>query len=335
MKNNYSNKYGVSKLEGISAAILKKPEGDKKGAILLQRVDAIVDVFPNLSDHFYLIEWRGWKGRNYFKNADIKLVEDGSTYLETTKIFPKAIALDTALGDFIDVDTFKPLDLPKKYSALQMVSWMEFKRHDLFLEATKLLPEKKFLKFGHFPNKNDKKCLELKTNIVGENKGSNIYFPYGHIKGNGGLPSTSEEVNKHINSAKMGILTSQVEGMNRFKMECLSADLPFLVPADSNHPIKKHINETTGVIYELTPKGLAEAICHVENNLSKFKPREYILKNTGRLNSTARLENALNYLAVQDGDEPHFKNIFLDGRNKSLLWKENALDLIQSFYEDK
>jgi hypothetical protein len=321
----------------ISAAILKEPkkiDGKlKKGAIILSMLDEIVKAFPRIKDYFYLIEWRGWEGINYAKNADIKLVEDGSKYEETLRKFPQSIVLDVALGDFVDIDKFKPVSAQKKYSGIQIASWSNFKRHYLFFEAAKLLPNKNFLKFGHFQNSEDISSLEMKAKMIEKYGGGNINFPYGQLRGNKKLPSTSEEINKIICSANMGILTSSIEGMNRFKMECLSANLPFLVPEDSNFPIKKHINEKTGRIYEPTPKGLANAICYVENHLRDFNSREYILKNTGRLNSAKKLENALNQLVKIEGYNPYFFELYFDGRNQSFLWGENAINKIGDYVE--
>jgi hypothetical protein len=133
-------------------------------------------------------------------------------------------------------------------------------------------------------------------------------------------------MNAMINRAKMGILTTEKEGINRFKMECLSANIPFLVPDDVGWPTKKHINEKTGLLFKPTPEALAEAIRYVEKNYAQFSPREYILGHTGIHIATKKLKEALRTLARQDGSQEQFDDIFWDGRNPSMSWnKETAL----------
>ena len=119
-------------------------------------------------------------------------------------------------------------------------------------------------------------------------------------------------------------MTSKVEGINRFKLECLSANIPVIVPNDVNTPLKKHINNKTGIFYDPTPEGFAEAIKKVEENYDSFSPREYVLKNTGNKISLGKLKVALQELAKRDGSENIYGNIYWDGRNQSLIWEEKA-----------
>ena len=132
----------------------------------------------------------------------------------------------------------------------------------------------------------------------------------------------------------MGIITSKVEGINRFKLECLSANIPVLVPNDANVPLRKHINNKTGIFYEPTPEGLAKAIKEVEKNYYSFSPREYVLKNTGNKISLTKLKKALELLAKRDNTKNIYKNIFWDGRNQSLLWEENAMKFLERVMKD-
>ena len=337
-----NKKLPFTNINWISAAILKEPEKAvkkiRKGALVLGMVDEIISFFPRIRDLFYIIEWRGWSGLNYAKNADIKLVEDGSTLEETKRKFPKAISLDLAVGDFVDTDKFRPLDTNKLYDIIQIASWVPFKRHELFLEAASLLPSYTFIKFGHLPSQSSDEVF-LKRKILERFRVEvpNVYLPFSQSERNDDLPYVPKEVNGYLNSAKVGVLTSSKEGMNRFKMECLSAGLPFLVAKDSVYPIKKHINERTGAIYEPTPRGLAKAIEETVSNLDKFLPRDYILRNTGKKNSTLKLENALNQLALRDGNPEYFEGLNFGGRNQDFLWGYKALEslrkLVGGFYE--
>lgn len=318
----------------LSLALLKEPliENGKinKGAIIMSDVDSTLVKFPTIKDYFYIIERRGWEGINMSKYADIKLVEDLSVWKETTKKFPEAILLDIAGADFVDTDKFKPLNIEKEYTGIQISTWQKFKRPELFFYGIKLLPDKKFLKFGHLIYGNEEE-LNYKNKFIhlSRKDSLNVDLPYADLRDNKGLPNDSEEINLLINKSKMGILTSKIEGINRFKLECLSANIPVLVPNDVNTPLKKHINDKTGLFYDPTPEGLAEAINIVEENYSSFSPREYVLRNTGSKNSMVKLKKALESLAKRDGSKNIYQAIYWDGRNQSLIWEDRAENFIR------
>jgi hypothetical protein len=299
----------------LSLALLKQPliEENKihKGAIIMSDVDETLKKFSHIKDYFYIIERRGWEGINLSEYADIKLVEDLSVWEETKKKFPNAILLDIAGADFVDTENFKPLDIPKEYTGIQISTWQNFKRPELFFDGIKLLPKKKFLKFGHLIYGNEEE-LSYRNKFISFSKENflNIDMPYANLTNNKGLPNNPKEINLLINKSKIGILTSKIEGINRFKLECLSANIPVLVPKDANTPLKKHINDKTGVFYDPTPEGLVEAIKKVEANYLSFSPREYVIQNTGNKISLEKLQKALESLAQRDDSKNIYQDIY-------------------------
>jgi len=319
----------------ISAAILKKPQKEggviQKGAVVISQPDEVYGLIPEIKDYFYLVERRGWRGMNTSKEADIKLVEDYSTWEETRKNFPNAILLDLAGGDFVDVTKFKPLDIEKRYTGIQISCWEKFKRHELVVQGTSLLPQYKFLKFGHFINRGTLEERLFRGEIINMSRdlGANIDFAYDKLETNEGLPNKSKEINYLINQCSVGILTTEIEGVNRFKMECLSAGVPVIVPSDVSFPTKKHINDQTGLLYEPTPNGLAKAIKYTLNNYQTFKSREYVLNSTGHINSLNKLKKSLNKLCRRDNQIYNFDDIYYDGRNQSLTWDDNVISSIR------
>lgn len=321
----------------FSLAVLLKPQKKedgsvKKGVLVVNWCDDLCDEMPDIKKFFYLIERKGWHGMNDQKTADIKLVDDLSTLHETKKKFPNAIALEFSNADFVDTDVFKPIEgIEKKYTGIQIAAWKEFKRHELFVRGTALLKNERFIKFGHYwDGENlDEYTRKVKTIFLAKRLGADIKFPFWYILRNKSLPSDPVEMNRIINSARMGILTSKEEGISRFKMECLSANIPFLVPEDISYPTKKHINEKTGVMFKPTPKGLADAILYVKNNYGNFSPREYILEHTGGKRALKALQEALRTLAKRDGQTRSFSEIYWNGRNQSLEWiREKAVNLV-------
>jgi len=317
--------------EYISCKILENPRIASgriaKGAIILSQLDYVIQSIPQIKDYFYTIERRGWRGLNESKHADIKLVEDLSYWDETKRRFPTAICLDIGPADFVDTDSFCPTNTPKKYTGVQISSWDSFKRPFLFISACALLPGRSFIKFGHFVRGGTPEEIALRDQCLKLTleSGANIIYPYGNANDNHLMPKSKREVNSLINSASIGILTSQVEGINRFKMECLAANIPFLVPDDAAYPTKKHINELTGMLFKPTPEGLAEAVEELTDRLTLMKPREYILSNTGIKISLNKLKGALEQLCERDHQEFHFENIYWDGRNDNLDWGRKRL----------
>jgi hypothetical protein len=289
-----------------------------------------------LKHYFYIIERRGWRGTNDSETADIKLVEDLSTLEDTRRRFSQAILLDLAGGDFVDTDEFKPLDVSKIYDGIQISSWDRFKRHYLFIRGTALLPQRRFVKLGHYSKGGSLEELALRDDCLRLTRelGANINYPYGHLNSNKGMPKDKKTINEYINQSRIGILTTKIEGVNRFKMECLAADIPVLIPQDTSYPTQKHINERTGLFFKPTPDGLAETIEYALSHLEQFSPRDYVLKNTGKENSIQKLKSALKILCEKDDFPYHFDDISWDGRNQSMYWEQDMINLIKQTIEE-
>jgi len=98
-----------------------------------------------------------------------------------------------------------------------------------------------------------------------------------------------------------------------------------LIKGFQQSPTKKHINSSTGMLFEPTPEGLANAIEKLYSKLSFMSPREYVLKNTGIQISLNKLKNALRELSEKEGQEFNFGDVYWDGRNQSLVWGRKNL----------
>lgn len=312
-----------------------------KGAIILNAVDDFCSIYPDVLDYFIIIERRGWHGPNTSKKAHIKLVEDLSCWDETRESSSEAILLDIGPADFVDTDAFKPLGIEKDYIGLQISNWEAFKRHELFVQGVALFasnsPNKvKFVKYGHGSTYSQKQqnALKRKVESLAQKIEAPIEFLYPGKISNEILDYSSFGMNQMINRCNMGILTTRAEGINRFKMECLSANIPVLIPADVSFPTRKHINEKTGVFFEPTPQGLSDAIRYVESHYDQFKPREYVLEHTGIHRSVAKLTQALHECSSKLGENGRFDDIAWDGRNISQLWGEKMFNEVSRVIEE-
>lgn len=316
-----------------SMKILKEPERKEKGALILSQVDSVVSMLPFIKDRFYLIERRGWRGINESKHSNIKLVEDLSFWDETVEKFPESICLDIGPADFVDTEAFKPLGIGKDYDGIQISHWTDFKRPELFIRAAGMLPERRFVKFGHFVEGGSELEYQLRDTTIelAREIGANVYFPYSEARDNRDFPNSKKSMNGYLNRARIGVLTTKIEGINRFKMECLAAGLPVLVPSDVSFPTKKHVTKETGAIFEPTPEGLAIAIEDVLTNLDKYNPRGYIERTTGKPIALKKLRGALEEISKRDGEECRFEDIDWDGRNQSLVWGERVFNELRMY----
>ena len=317
--------------------ILKEPLIDDngvllKGALILTEVDLLCKLIPELLDYFYIIERRGWYGPPISSKAHIKLVDDLSCWQQTKDMFPHAVLLDLSPPDFVNTSLFFPLAIEKEYTGIQIAHWTAFKRHELFVQAAANLKGRKFIQFGHFLRHDDTEAFLYFKSIkrLAKKNAADIWFPFSEHPSVIVFDHKSPEVvNTMINRCRMGILTTKAEGVNRFKMECMSADIPVLVASDVSFPTRKHINEKTGYFFEPTPQGLAEAVRYVEEHYSQFSPRKYVLENTGYQKSIKRLADALNELSKKEGPARDFSGIYWDGRNKMLLWGDSIVRAVQ------
>jgi glycosyltransferase involved in cell wall biosynthesis len=314
----------------IGCTILAPPRVEnatiRKGAVILTDGDDICRALPDVRSHFFIIERRGWRGMNKARCADIKMVEDLTTWEKTRRRFPGVILLDIASADFVDPDVFQPLGKERIYTGIQIARWDRFKRHELFVRAAGLLPEHRFLKFGHFALRGTPAEKRLREKIISlaERLRARIEFPDAEAESNQDLRFSAKRVNRLINQCRMGILTSRDEGINKFKLECMSAGVPVLVPDDACPPLRKHVTPETGLFYKPSPAGLAKAVRICLETYPAFRSRDYVLENTGCRRSVFKLRHALAELCAREGVKPYFQDVFWDGRRH--FWGERALD---------
>lgn len=319
----------------MSVAVLKEPliEGGRicKGALILNFVDEVVTLLPDLPRFYFLVERKGWHGFNTSHYADIKLIEDLATLELTRRHLPDKIMLEVANGEFVDETVFRPLHRKPKYDVIQIACWSPRKRIELMIEAAARIPEISFVHLGHFENRGSADELKYRDACLAQaaRLGANISFPFGHCDRNEDLPTGKEEMNAWLNEARIGILTATKEGLNRFKMECLAADRPMLVARDAGGPTQKHLTAQTGLLFDPNPAALAETITRALGTLDQFSPREYLLQHTGRTNCLAKLKHAFRDLCAKTGEPYRFDDIDWDGRNDRMLWGEAAFQSLR------
>lgn len=318
----------------LSAAILKAPLVERgevsKGVIILNQVDQVVRLLPELRTFFLIIERKGWCGMAHSALADIKLVEDLSTLEASKELFPKAVLLPLSNADFVDTAAFRPLGLAHEYDVIQIACWSKRKRIALLIAAAAKLPHLSFVHLGSFEERGTAEELQHREACIrfAKKVGARMAFPFGDSAGNQDLPWDKGVINRWINKARLGVLTASAEGHNRFKMECIAADRPVLLARDAGMTTQKHINERTGGLFEPTPRELADAIVDTLEHRERFAPREYLLAHAGRVASVSQLKGALREVCERTGQPYRFDDLDWDGRNECFTWGEPVLTLL-------
>lgn len=326
-------------VEGVSTFMLQPPArlGGRfaKGVLVLNQVDQILQRLPALKSLFLLIERKGWYGPNQSVMADIKLVEDSSTLALTRRYSHRNILLEISGGDFVDEQVFRPLGSELEFDVIQIACWSRRKRIELLIDAAALLPAVKFVHFGHFENGGSAEELKYRDALIARARrdAPNIYFPFTGTEDSEARPQDKETVNAWINRARIGLLTTHLEGHPRFKMECFAADRPMLIPADTTVPTRKFLTPQTGRTFEPNPTALAAAITAMLKDLPAFSPREHILRHSGRTHTLQQLRTALGSLASRGIPPSHYHRVDWDGRNQNLKWGDTGLKFLANLVD--
>lgn len=331
--------------EFISGVILRSPERiagvPRKGVVVCNFPRIVKGRIPDLSDLYWIVQRRGWKGFTVSRAADIQLVDDIPAQRRWNKLvgllraarlwtpWPDKTRLPTPLpfgnADFVDTEAFAPDGRPKTYDAIMIARWDKFKHHQLLVDAFRILKRQgaavRGLMFGQFANANDRAAIGYKKRIVEtiRAEGLPIDIPAADATANEGLDKTKYSMAAFINASRVGLLLSKFEAINRFKMECFSCDVPMIICDDACWCVRKHIGPQTGIVVARRADTVANAILAVKDG-AKFSPRDYIMANTGIDRAMAALQNTVDELDAKMGFEPAPIARY-DGRNNTLEWR--------------
>lgn len=329
----------------VSGVILRSPSRSapvpRKGVVVCNFPNIVKGRIPNLSDFFWIVQRRGWNGFTVSRAADIQLVDDVPAQRRWNKLagflqaargwiaWPDKTRLPTPLpfgnADFVDTAAFAPDGRPKTYDAIMIARWERFKQHQLMVDAFRILKRQgaavRGLMFGHIANSSDRGAIAYKKHIVETigTEGLPIDLPAADCMNNEGSDKTKSSMAAWINASRVGLLLSKFEAINRFKMECLSCDVPMIICDDACWCVRKHLGPATGIVVARRADAVAKAILAVKDG-AKFSPREYIVANTGIDRAMAALQRAVDELDAKMGLEPAPIERY-DGRNNTLKWR--------------
>lgn len=278
--------------------ILKKPiSGNEKGVI---RIFSLPYLFANQpllkalnSKYFIFIEppW-GVLARHawlrVFSTLDDPCLfgvggHEDTLFLQTQE---NILTTHMAHGEFLNEGETGSLNAEKKYDIVFNSSFDEMptKRHAFFLDvlADKSLRHIRTIFIG----KGDEQNVSAFQNLVKEKNLENRIT----VKAN----LFRSEVPDILVQCRVGVHVSMHENACRCVYEYLRSNLPVIVTSSMAGFNFDTVNSKTGLV--VTDDGLPQSILYVLNNIDKFTPRDWFLKNTGSSNSSRQLNSQLKFI---------------------------------------
>jgi glycosyltransferase involved in cell wall biosynthesis len=289
-----------------NAIVLKSPGPNEKGVILLY-YSYVYPLFARFFDleriaaRYFLVLEPSWSG---FCDLDILLFTRTRHPTFVGSIEPRDVAFLQSLrsnlvpvhfssNTWVDHRIFRPLPgTTKDIDVVMIAGWAPYKRHWAFLAALRRLRAR---------------GVRLTVALVG--------YPLGHTREDilqqvrfFGLDDSveihegldPEQVNLLLNRAKVNVLWSRREGVNRVIIEGMFAGTPCLVREGFNfgHPYP-HINPLTGRFS--SEDDLPDQLLEMVEGYRRYAPRDWVLANMSCQRSTALLNDAIRTTALGAG----------------------------------
>ena len=292
---------------GSRLLVLKRPSEQEKGVILLD----YSFTFPILlkfydidrvAIHYHVVLEPSWSGLCDFDVLCYNRVDcpvfvqafERRDALFLSSINTNLIPVPLAANWWVDDRVFRPMgEVAKDVDVIMVASWAKFKRHDRLFAALKALREK-----GE----------RLKVVLVGYPVDMSLDELYGIARfyGIGDQLEMYEwlsptEVTIQYNRAKVNMIWSRREGVNRAIIEGMFCDVPCLLREGFNYGYRyPYINRQTGTYASEAemPSRLLEMCRKGES----YSPREWVSKHMTCRQATKILGECIGKVAREQGE---------------------------------
>ncbi|WP_395344620.1 glycosyltransferase [Ningiella sp. W23] len=231
-----------------------------------------------------------------YEDRDYQLLQDLNSNIVPVKL---------SANWFIDPQKFNhALPFEKRdIDIIMIAAWAKFKRHDRFFEAlSSLKSEGMDLKVTLVGYPNDMTMDDIKQ--LAREKGVDDLLTFHEW-----IPS--EKVSELVGRAKVNIIWSRFEGLNRAIIEGMFCDTPCIIREGFNFGMRyPYINEQTGLYSG--EKALPNTIRHVMSHHAEFSPRAYVEKSHNCFVATQILAEAIK------AADPHFETANLVDKTSEL-----------------
>ena len=290
-----------------SAIVLKSPGVNERGVLILQYsyVYPLLVKFYDLNkiaERYYIVlepSWSGFCDLNVLIFTHVKSpVFVGSIEPRDTEFIRRLdsnlIAAPFSSNTWVDDRVFRPLpEVPKDADVIVVAGWADYKRHFAFFRGLRRLRQRitqpKVILVGYPIDFGKEDILRL----------ADLYQVRDLLEIHEW--ASPPEVNRLLNRAKVNVLWSRREGVNRAIIEGMLAGVPCLVREGLNYGYHyPHINSQTGrySTEAALPQNLLEMIQHHD----QYSPREWVLAHMSCQRTTALLNQAIKAKALALGE---------------------------------
>lgn len=290
------------------AIVLKSPGVNERGVLLLKYSFAFL-LFEHLFDlkrildRYYLVLEPSWSG--YCTPEILNFTRyDQPIFVQTPE--PRDIAFLRRLGNnlipipiganwWVDHRTFQPLEgIPKDVDLVVNSGWARFKRHERIFHALRTLRRHgqtlKVILIG-YPMEIAKQEVLRMANHYGVGSQLEIYEK---------IPQA--DVNLCFNRAKVNVVWSRREGINRAIVEGMFAGTPGLQREGFNYGYQHdYINCQTGMY--VREHKFPETLSWMIDHHSEFSPRQWVMDHMSCHRSAEILNEEIRRSAIARGEE--------------------------------
>jgi glycosyltransferase involved in cell wall biosynthesis len=229
------------------------------------------------------------------------------------------VPVRTGAGDWVDPAVFRPRGAERRFGVTMVSMWDPLKRHHVLFRALKDL-------------------RRAGTEVTAALIGYPGRWQMGHVRALAesfdvadlctffeSIPH--EQVAEILAQSYAYVLLSRREGANKSLYESLFSDTPVIVPAGHVGINLDHVTDETGLTFN-EDRELADRVKFVITNAHRFRPREWALKNTGAIRSTAVINAVLRDMAERHG-APWSRDIVVKVNAPNLRYQDrrDRLDL--------
>jgi glycosyltransferase involved in cell wall biosynthesis len=312
--------------------VLKSATDDEKGVILLL-YSHIFPLFAKLFDveaiaaRYHVVlepSWSGYCDPNVlcYTQYDFPVFVEAyeprdAEFIRRTD--SNLIVVPTSTNWWVDHRVFRPLaDSPKDTDIVMVAGWGGYKRHDRFFAALGALRQRH---------------IRPKVTLIGYGLGMSkqdildraaYYGVLDQIECYEGLKQ--DQVNRHLNRAKVNIIWSRKEGVNRAIVEGMFAGVPCIIRDGFNYGYRyPYINAATGCFS--SEEDLPDTIVTMLESYTSYAPREWAMANMSCERATGILADAIGSVARRTG-EPFTGDLAvkLNGLDNMYYWDTAASD---------
>lgn len=295
------------RLLGTRMLVLKSPRENEKGVIVIDYSFAL-PLFTKFFDihqitqQYHLVFEPSWSGycdldilcyAQYDFPVFVQAFEPRDTaFIHSTQ--SNLIPVPISANWWVDHRVMKPLSSVKKdVDIIMIASWAWFKRHYRFFSA-----------LGRLRSQGEK----LRVVLIGypiDSTQDDIFMLAKHFGIHQQVEMyewlSPEEVNQQLNRAKVNIVWSRKEGVNRTIIEGMFAGVPCILREGFNYGYHyPYINAQTGCFS--SERALPEQLLWMVQNYQQFSPRDWVMANMTCQRATEILGEAIKSRTLEHGE---------------------------------